>query len=90
MQQKRVPMRMCLGCSEMKPKKELVRIVRSPEGNVSVDFTNKASGRGAYICKDVNCLTKAVKSTRLEKNFGHSVAEEIIASLKEALTNADT
>lgn len=90
MQQKRVPMRMCLGCSEMKPKKELVRIVRSPEGNVSVDAVGKASGRGAYICKNVDCLTKAVKSKRLEKSFGHAVAEEIIASLKEALTNADT
>lgn len=87
MQQKRVPMRMCLGCSEMKPKKELVRIVRSPEGNVSIDFVGKASGRGAYICKDAECLTKAVKSKRLEKNFGHAVAEEIIASLKEALTS---
>ena len=89
MQQKRVPMRMCLGCSEMKPKKELVRIVKNSEGQVSVDFVGKAPGRGAYICRSAECLMKAVKSHRLEKNFGSKIADEVTSCLKEALENAN-
>lgn len=90
MQQKRIPMRMCLGCSEMKPKKELVRIVRSPEGAVTVDLTGRAPGRGAYVCRSVDCLDKAVRSRRLEKTFGAAVAEDVAASLREALEHADS
>lgn len=90
MQQKRVPLRMCLGCSQMKPKKELVRIVRKADGSVSLDPTGKASGRGAYVCRNAECLTRAIKSKRLEKNFGSAIAAEVAASLKEALTDADT
>lgn len=90
MQQKRVPLRMCLGCSEMKPKKELVRVVRSAEGTVSVDLTGRAPGRGAYVCRRTDCLNKAIRSKRLEKNFGVAVAEDLTLSLKEALENADT
>ena len=59
---KKVPMRMCVGCREMKPKKELLRIVRSPEGEISVDRTGKVSGRGAYICANAECLNRARKS----------------------------
>ena len=90
MQQKRIPLRMCLGCSEMKPKKELVRVVRSPEGSVSVDLTGKAPGRGAYVCRSTDCLSKAIRSKRLEKNFGVTIAEDLTLSLKEVLENADT
>ena len=79
---------MCLGCSEMKPKKELVRIVRSPEGVVSVDLTGRAPGRGAYLCRSTACLQKAIKSHRLEKNFGASIADDVALSLKEALEHA--
>lgn len=81
---------MCLGCSEMKPKKELVRIVRSPEGAVSVDRTGRAPGRGAYVCPNAACLQKAIKSHRLEKTFGATVADEVAVSLREALENAGT
>ena len=76
MKQKKVPLRMCLGCQEMKPKKELIRIVRDKEGGVSVDFTGKKAGRGAYICRDSACLEKARKGKRLEKAFEAPVSQE--------------
>lgn len=78
---KKVPMRMCVGCREMKPKKELLRIVRSPEGEVSVDRTGKASGRGAYICVGVECLNKAQKTKALERALEHSVSAEVFDRL---------
>lgn len=77
MQQKKTPMRKCTGCNEMKPKKELVRIVKSPEGDISVDLTGKKSGRGAYICRNAECLMKAKKGNRLEKAFDCSVPPEV-------------
>ena len=58
--QKKIPMRQCLGCREMKPKRELIRVVRSPEGAISLDFKGKASGRGAYVCPEMACLKKAM------------------------------
>ena len=61
MKQKKVPMRMCLGCGEMKPKKELIRVVRNKEGETSLDLTGRKAGRGAYICKDIECFRKARK-----------------------------
>ena len=82
MQQRKIPMRKCTGCNEMKPKKELVRIVRSPEGEISMDLTGKKSGRGAYICKDVNCLNAAKKAKRLERAFECTVPEEVYAKLE--------
>ncbi len=78
---KKVPMRMCVGCREMKPKKELLRIVRSPEGEVSVDRTGKASGRGAYICESEECLGKAQKTRALERALEHSVSVEVFDRL---------
>ena len=80
---------MCLGCGEMKPKKELGRIVKSPEGDVSVDLTGKKPGRGAYVCRSAQCLDKAIKSRRLEKNFGAGVSQEVAAALREAMENAE-
>ena len=85
MQRKKVPMRMCTGCGEMKPKKELVRIVRNSDGEVSLDTTGKKPGRGAYICKDPQCLKKAKKAKRLERAFGCAVPDEIYARLEEEL-----
>ena len=67
--EKKIPMRQCLGCREMKPKKELIRVVRSPEGNISLDFRGKASGRGAYVCPKSQCLKKAIKTKALERAF---------------------
>jgi predicted RNA-binding protein YlxR (DUF448 family) len=86
MQRKKVPMRMCTGCGEMKPKKELVRIVRNAQGEISLDKTGKKPGRGAYICKDTQCLKKAKKSKRLERAFGCTVPDEIYARIEEELT----
>ncbi len=70
-------MRKCTGCNEMKPKKELVRIVKSPDGDISVDLTGKKSGRGAYICRNAECLMKAKKCSRLEKAFECSVPPDV-------------
>ena len=87
--QKKIPMRQCLGCREMKPKKELIRVVRSPEGEVSIDFKGKASGRGAYICPDRDCLKKAVKSKALERALEASIPDSIYQSLEAELESAD-
>ena len=64
MKVKKIPLRMCTGCMEMKPKKELIRVVKTPEGEVTVDLTGKKSGRGAYICRNIECLEKAFKAKR--------------------------
>lgn len=85
MQQKKIPMRKCTGCNEMKPKKELVRIVRSPENEISMDLTGKKSGRGAYICKDIKCLNAAKKAKRLERAFECTVPEEVYERLKKEI-----
>ena len=66
MKTKKIPMRMCLGCGEMKPKRELIRVVKSKEGDISLDLTGKKSGRGAYICKSVECFEKARKARKFE------------------------
>ena len=87
MQQKKIPMRKCTGCNEMKPKKELVRIVRSPEGDISMDLTGKKSGRGAYICKSTDCLAAAKKAKRLERAFECSVPEEVYDRLEKEINN---
>ncbi|MFA5659010.1 MAG: YlxR family protein [Oscillospiraceae bacterium] len=87
MKPKKIPMRMCLGCNEMKPKKELVRIVRSPEGEISLDKTGKKNGRGAYICPDIECLKKARKARKLEKAFSCQVSPEIYDSLEREMNN---
>jgi len=84
---KKIPMRMCNGCMEMKPKKELIRIVKSPTGEISVDLTGKKSGRGAYICKNVECLEKSYKAKRLNKNLESEINAEIYEKLKEVISN---
>ena len=87
MKPRKIPLRMCNGCMEMKPKKELIRIVKSPEGEVSVDLTGKKSGRGAYICKNIDCLEKAFKARRLNKNLQTNISDEIYQRLKEEICN---
>ena len=79
--EKKVPLRKCLGCGEMKPKQELMRVVRSPEGEISLDLTGKKNGRGAYLCRNKACLTAAIKAKRLERAFGCPVAADIYDSL---------
>ena len=77
MKPKKIPMRMCLGCNEMKPKMELILVVKSPEGEISLDFKGKAPGRGAYICRSTDCLSKARKARRLEKSFSCKIEESV-------------
>lgn len=86
--QKKIPMRQCLGCREMKPKKELIRVVRSPEGDISLDFKGKAPGRGAYICPNAQCLKKAVRARALEKAFSAQIHEEVYEKLNEEMERA--
>ncbi|MBE6113153.1 MAG: YlxR family protein [Anaerotignum sp.] len=83
---KKVPQRTCMGCQAKKEKRELVRIVRSPEGEISVDMTGKKPGRGAYICPDLECLNKVVKSKRLERSLETAISQEVYESLKEQLS----
>lgn len=83
--QKKIPMRQCLGCREMKPKRELIRAVRSPEGEISLDFKGKKPGRGAYICNDAQCLKKALKSKALERAFSAQIPDEVYAALNEQM-----
>lgn len=82
---KKIPLRQCVGCREMKPKKELVRVVRSPEGVISIDTKGKAPGRGAYVCPSQQCLKKAVKSKALERAFDCSISEEIYQALADRM-----
>lgn len=86
MQQKKIPMRKCIGCNESKPKKELVRIVKSPDGEIGLDTTGKKNGRGAYICNDVECLRKARKSRRLEKIFECSIPDTVYNEAERLLS----
>ena len=74
-------MRMCVGCREMKEKKTLIRVVRSPEGSISLDFRGKANGRGAYVCPDPACLKKAIKAKALERALETAIPEEVYAQL---------
>ncbi len=87
MQSKKIPMRKCTGCNEMKPKKELVRVVKSPEGEISMDLTGKKSGRGAYVCRDMKCLKAAIKAKRLERAFECSIPEEVYERLEGEMGN---
>lgn len=85
MRVKKIPQRMCVGCQEMKNKKELIRIVRTPEETVLIDVTGKKSGRGSYICPNEECLLRAIKSKGLEKSLKTKISPDIIETLKEQL-----
>ncbi|MDE5834340.1 MAG: YlxR family protein [Ruminococcus sp.] len=85
MKPKKIPMRMCLGCNEMKPKKELIRMVKSPDGETSLDFTGKKSGRGAYICRSTECFGKARKARRFEKAFSCRIDDSIYEVMADEL-----
>ena len=90
--QRKIPMRQCVGCREMKPKKELIRVVKSPEGAISLDFRGKAPGRGAYLCPDAACLKRAIKAKALERAFSaplpDPVWEGLEAQMKEVPQDA--
>lgn len=78
---KKIPMRMCTACREMKPKRELIRVVKTPEGDIKLDFTGKLNGRGAYVCKSLECLKKAQKASALQRAFSCEVSKEIYERL---------
>lgn len=85
MAEKKIPLRKCLGCNEMKPKKELIRAVKSPDGEISLDLTGKKSGRGAYICPDKACFQKARKGRRIERALDTQIPESVYDAMAEQL-----
>ncbi len=87
---KKMPQRTCMGCNSKKDKKELIRIVRDKQGNINIDKTGKQEGRGAYICKDVECLKKAVKSKRLERVFEMNINSEIYNNLENLINGGES
>ncbi len=89
MKQRKIPLRKCTGCQEMKNKKELIRIVKNDEGEFSLDTTGKKPGRGAYICPNLECLEKAQKSKGLERSFKAAVPKDVYEKLKEELVKAN-
>ncbi len=82
---KKIPLRKCIGCGEMKSKRELIRVVKGPEGDISLDATGKKAGRGAYVCPCSDCLTAARKARRLEKAFSCRIPEAVYTQLEEEL-----
>ncbi len=86
---KKIPMRQCLGCREMKPKPELLRVVRSPEGEVSLDYRGKKPGRGAYVCRNAGCLRRAAKSRALARALGVEIPDEVMEKLAGAMEAED-
>ncbi len=100
MKQKKIPMRKCTGCCEMKPKFELIRVVKAPDkvdengeviekGEISLDLTSKKSGRGAYICRDINCFQSARKARRFERTFGCTIPSEVYDSMEQELKKSE-
>lgn len=85
MKKKKVPLRKCIGCGHSKPKKELIRIVKNKENEVNVDLRGKLNGRGAYICRDIDCFEMAQKSNRIAKNLEIKISEEIYEELKSVI-----
>ena len=89
MKEIKIPLRKCIGCNQMLPKKELLRIVSPKEDEVFLDLTGKANGRGAYICANAKCLAMAAKAKRLERAFQRAIPQEVYSSLEKQLTEAN-
>ena len=87
MKQRKTPMRLCLGCNVSKDKRELIRVVKNKEGEIFIDKTGKANGRGAYICDSPDCLEKAIKAKRLSRAFSAEIPAEIYDKLREEIKN---
>lgn len=88
MNQKKIPMRKCIGCGNMLPKKELIRVVHTPEDEFFIDVTGKRNGRGAYLCANTECLEKALKTKAINRSFSANVPEEIGEKLKKELNDS--
>ena len=86
---KKIPLRQCVGCREMKPKKELIRVVKSPEGEVSLDFKGKKPGRGAYVCPRAACLAKARKAKRIERALEVAIPPEVYDAMQAEIARAE-
>lgn len=89
MKVRKTPMRMCAGCGESKPKLELVRVVRSPQGEISIDRTGKKPGRGAYLCRSAECLKKARKSKRIDRSLETSIPAAVYDALEEEMAGLE-
>lgn len=89
MKAKKVPLRKCTGCGEMFDKRSLLRVVKSPEGEVSLDLTGKKPGRGAYVCRNPECLKKARKRRAFERVFQMQISDEVFSGMEEEMTDAD-
>lgn len=90
MQPKKVPMRKCVGCGEMFPKRELVRVVKSPDGTLSLDLTGKKSGRGAYVCPRLECFARARKARRFQSSLEVEIPEELLDALEAEIRLAES
>ena len=88
MKPKKIPMRMCVGCREMKEKRELIRIVRTPEGEVVLDSTGKRSGRGAYVCRQAECLKRAIRQKQLERQLEITLTAEVTEALTSEMESS--
>ena len=86
---KKVPERKCVGCNERKPKNELVRVLRTPEGEIQIDRTGKKSGRGAYLCHSTACFAKAIKAKRLQAALECEIPDNVISAIEKELTVCD-
>lgn len=89
LKEKKIPMRQCVGCREMRPKRELIRVVRSKEGVVALDFNGRLPGRGAYICKDCGCMAKAKKAKALDRAFSCRIPDEVYDELERVLSEEE-
>lgn len=90
MQQRKIPLRRCTGCNEQKPKKELVRVVRSPQGEIALDRVGKMPGRGAYLCPSAQCLAKARKAKRLERALDAQIPPEVFERIEQEIEGAQS
>lgn len=86
---RKIPQRMCVGCREMKNKKELIRIVRTPDGQIEIDSTGKKSGRGAYVCPNLDCLQQAIKGKRLQKALEQDIPPEVLEALQKKIEEVE-
>ena len=87
--QKKIPQRQCMGCRERKPKRDMIRVVRGTDGTVSLDFGGKMNGRGAYICPDMDCLKKAIRSKALDRSLEVTIPEQVIDRLQKEMEGKD-
>ena len=87
---KKIPMRMCVGCGEMKGKKEMMRVLKTPEGPIVLDMTGRKNGRGAYLCRNLDCLRKAEKNKGLERSFKMNIPDEVYRNLEKKYVERDT